>query len=86
MADESTPASATPETPPPRTTGGNWRWEPPSAEELQKLMPGYTIEKFAVVLVPQHSGGCGISWPSSSFTTTTLLLTPRLSCSEPLGL
>lgn len=31
--------------PPPCTTGGNWRWEPPSAEELQRLMPGYTIEK-----------------------------------------
>lgn len=28
-----------------RTTGGNFRWEPPTAEELQTLMPGYTIEK-----------------------------------------
>lgn len=27
------------------STEGNWRWETPSAEELQKLMPGYTIEK-----------------------------------------
>jgi serine/threonine protein kinase len=45
MADEPTPASPSSETPPPRTTGGNWRWEPPTAEELQKLMPGYTIEK-----------------------------------------
>ena len=31
--------------PPPRTTGGNWRWEPPSAAELQAVMPGYSIEK-----------------------------------------
>ncbi len=45
MADESTPASPTSETPPPRTTGGGFRWEPPTAEELQALMPGYTIEK-----------------------------------------
>jgi len=28
-----------------RTTGGNFRWEPPTPEELQALMPGYTIEK-----------------------------------------
>jgi serine/threonine protein kinase len=42
MSDDS---ASFPETPPPRTTGGNWRWEPPSAAELQKLMPGYTIEK-----------------------------------------
>jgi formylglycine-generating enzyme required for sulfatase activity/serine/threonine protein kinase len=42
MPDDSASFS---ETPPPRTTGGNWRWEPPSAAELQKLMPGYTIEK-----------------------------------------
>ncbi len=27
-----------------RTSGGNWRWEPPSAAELQALMPGYTVE------------------------------------------
>ncbi|MDP1590931.1 MAG: protein kinase, partial [Prosthecobacter sp.] len=45
MADDSTPASPTSDTPPPRTTGGNWRWEPPTAAELQALMPGYTIEK-----------------------------------------
>jgi serine/threonine protein kinase len=45
MADESTPASPTPDTPPPRTTGGGFRWEPPTAAELQNLMPGYTIEK-----------------------------------------
>ncbi len=45
MADESTPASPTPDTPPPRTTGGGFRWEPPTAAELQALMPGYTIEK-----------------------------------------
>ena len=38
------PASSS-ETPPPRTTGGGFRWEPPSAEELQAMMPGYTIEK-----------------------------------------
>lgn len=45
-ASHSTPSANTPgSTPPPCTTGGNWRWEPPSAEELQKLMPGYTIEK-----------------------------------------
>lgn len=45
MADDSLPNSQSPDSPPPRTTGGNWRWEPPSAEELQALMPGYTIEK-----------------------------------------
>jgi hypothetical protein len=45
MADESASSSPTSETPPPRTTGGNWRWEPPNAQELQNLMPGYTIEK-----------------------------------------
>ena len=45
MADDFTPASPSSETPPPRTTGGNFRWEPPTAEELQALMPGYTIEK-----------------------------------------
>ena len=43
MADDPTPAS---ETPPPRTTGGeHFRWEPPTAAELQATMPGYTIEK-----------------------------------------
>jgi serine/threonine protein kinase len=45
MADESAPSSPTSETPPPRTTGGGFRWEPPTAAELQNLMPGYTIEK-----------------------------------------
>ena len=45
MPDESPAASPAPGTPPPRTTGGNWRWEPPTADELQALMPGYTIEK-----------------------------------------
>lgn len=45
-ASHSAPSAPAPgSTPPPRTTGGNWRWEPPSAEELQQLMPGYTIEK-----------------------------------------
>uniref|UniRef100_UPI0037836FD5 serine/threonine-protein kinase n=1 Tax=Prosthecobacter sp. TaxID=1965333 RepID=UPI0037836FD5 len=34
-----------PATPTPRTTGGNVRWEPPSAADLQAQMPGYTIEK-----------------------------------------
>ena len=39
-----------PQTPPTptghqRTTGGNFRWEPPTPEELQAMMPGYTIEK-----------------------------------------
>jgi formylglycine-generating enzyme required for sulfatase activity/serine/threonine protein kinase len=27
------------------TTGGRWRWEPPTAAELQAMMPGYTIER-----------------------------------------
>ncbi|MDZ4401162.1 bifunctional serine/threonine-protein kinase/formylglycine-generating enzyme family protein [Prosthecobacter sp.] len=40
---DATPSS--PDSPPQRTTGGNFRWEPPTAEELQALMPGYTIEK-----------------------------------------
>jgi serine/threonine protein kinase len=30
-------------TPPPRTTGGGWRWEPPLPEELQELLPQYEI-------------------------------------------
>ncbi len=34
-----------PDTPPPRTTGGNWRWTPPSAASLERLLPGYSIEK-----------------------------------------
>jgi hypothetical protein len=32
-------------TPPPRTTGGNWRWEPPTPEELQRILPQYEIDK-----------------------------------------
>ena len=42
MADNPTLSAGTP---PPRTTGGGFRWEPPTAEELQALLPGYTIEK-----------------------------------------
>lgn len=42
MADD---VSSSPDSPPPRTTGGNWRWQPPTAAELQALMPGYTVEK-----------------------------------------
>jgi serine/threonine protein kinase len=45
MVDDSPPASPAQDSPPSRTTGGNFRWEPPTAEELQALMPGYTIEK-----------------------------------------
>jgi serine/threonine protein kinase len=45
MADDSVSSSPTPDTPPPRTTGGGFRWEPPTAAELQNLMPGYTVEK-----------------------------------------
>ncbi len=37
--------SAAADSQPPRTTGGNFRWEPPTPAELQALMPGYTIEK-----------------------------------------
>ncbi|WP_395749931.1 serine/threonine protein kinase [Prosthecobacter sp.] len=29
--------------PPPKTTGGGWRWEPPLPEELQELLPQYEI-------------------------------------------
>lgn len=29
--------------PPPKTTGGSWRWEPPKPEELQLLLPQYEI-------------------------------------------
>ena len=32
-------------TPPPRTTGGNWRWEPPTPDELQRILPQYAIDK-----------------------------------------
>ncbi|MFO1486177.1 MAG: protein kinase [Verrucomicrobiaceae bacterium] len=45
MADDSFPSPSTNDTPPQRTTSGGFRWEPPTAEELQNLMPGYTIEK-----------------------------------------
>ncbi|WP_395736767.1 protein kinase domain-containing protein [Prosthecobacter sp.] len=45
MTDESALPSSASETPSPRTTGGNFRWEPPTAAELQALMPGYAIEK-----------------------------------------
>jgi len=34
-----------PDSPPPRTTGGNWRWEPPSPAALEALLPGYTVER-----------------------------------------
>ena len=30
--------------PPPRTTGGGWRWEPPSPEVLQQLLPQFEVE------------------------------------------
>jgi len=40
MTDHSAPDS-----PPPRTTGGNWNWTPPSAAELEAILPGYTVEK-----------------------------------------
>ncbi len=45
MADDPSSTSPTPETPPPHTTGGGFRWEPPTAADLQAMMPGYTIEK-----------------------------------------
>lgn len=31
--------------PPPRTTGGGWRWEPPSPAELQQLLPQFEVER-----------------------------------------
>jgi hypothetical protein len=34
-----------PDSPPPRTSGGNWRWTPPSPEVLESLITGYTIDK-----------------------------------------
>lgn len=37
MSDSPTPS------PPPRTTGGSWRWEPPSPEALQKMLPQYEV-------------------------------------------
>ena len=30
--------------PPPRTTGGGWRWEPPTPEELQEMLPQYEVQ------------------------------------------
>ncbi|MEZ5386235.1 MAG: serine/threonine-protein kinase [Prosthecobacter sp.] len=30
--------------PPPRTTGGGWRWEPPSPAELQRMLPQFEVE------------------------------------------
>jgi serine/threonine protein kinase len=42
MADTPTLSA---DTAPPRTTGGNFRWEPPTALELQALLPSYAIEK-----------------------------------------
>ncbi|MDB6004295.1 MAG: hypothetical protein JWR15_1282 [Prosthecobacter sp.] len=30
--------------PPPRTTGGGWRWEPPTPAELQEIMPQYEVQ------------------------------------------
>lgn len=29
--------------PPPKTTGGGWRWEPPTPEELQAILPQYEV-------------------------------------------
>lgn len=31
-------------TPPLRTTGGGWRWEPPEPEELQRMLPQFHID------------------------------------------
>lgn len=39
MSDPATPD------PPPRTTGGGWRWEPPTPEELQELIPQYEVHQ-----------------------------------------
>jgi outer membrane biosynthesis protein TonB len=36
---------SSPDSPPPRTTGGNWRWTPPTPESLEAQLPGYTVEK-----------------------------------------
>ncbi|MCB1277140.1 serine/threonine-protein kinase [Prosthecobacter sp.] len=30
--------------PPPKTTGGGWRWEPPTPEALQEMLPQYEIQ------------------------------------------
>ncbi len=37
MSDSSSP------NPPPKTTGGGWRWEPPTPAELQEIMPQYEV-------------------------------------------
>ena len=37
MSDSPNPVS------PPKTTGGGWRWEPPTPEELQKILPQYEV-------------------------------------------
>lgn len=37
MSDSSTP------TPQPKTTGGGWRWEPPTPAELQEMLPQYEV-------------------------------------------
>lgn len=34
-----------PDSPAPRTTGGNWRWQPPSADVLGAVLSGYEVEK-----------------------------------------
>jgi serine/threonine protein kinase len=31
--------------PPPKTTGGGWRWEPPTPEELQEILPQYEVHQ-----------------------------------------
>lgn len=35
--------SGTP-SPPPNTTGGGWRWQPPEPEELQRMLPQFVVE------------------------------------------
>lgn len=30
--------------PPPKTTGGGWRWEPPTPAELQEILPQYEVQ------------------------------------------
>jgi serine/threonine protein kinase len=30
--------------PPPKTTGGGWRWEPPTPAELQEILPQYEVK------------------------------------------
>jgi serine/threonine protein kinase len=38
MSDSSNPI------PPPKTTGGSWRWEPPEPQELQEMLPQYEVQ------------------------------------------